>query len=211
MNDSNSSSNRQNIGLFGNTGKVHFQDVLQGELGNCSFLSAVSSIAYKYPKQCLFKMQNISKNIEDVSFWLPLLETAYGCYNHIETQLDISAEDNGIFWIPLQDFKENFQRVNVCQLNPNYHQQGIQLQFKKEHQMKVAFQVYEDQTDITLSLVQQDKKFFDQVDQYRYGLSKFMVVKDDFSKWVDEKYSVNQITEIKVTFYDYLMIQLMIQ
>ncbi|KRX05710.1 hypothetical protein PPERSA_09850 [Pseudocohnilembus persalinus] len=94
-------------------------------------------------------------------------------------------ENDGKFWININDFVKEFKAVTVNYLVEDYLYTSYQISLKKTNMSLVRFNVKYDNTHIFIGIQQKDERHF-LPNTYKYSLLKLILVKEDTESYIDD-------------------------
>ncbi|KRX05712.1 hypothetical protein PPERSA_09852 [Pseudocohnilembus persalinus] len=120
--------------------------------------------------------------------------------DELKQKLNFTNEDDGIFWIKVEDFIKQFQNVTSNYVNESYTYDSIKIQTKEKTSILLKFNVKEDNTHAFLEITQKDQRHFEPKDKYNYSYARILCCSGDFQEWIGDNEGKNRNITLEGTF-----------
>lgn len=119
----------------------------------------------------------------------------------LKLQLDYSDEDDGIFWMTVQDFCNHYASVYANHLQEDYVYTSQKVDFSQVKQKLILFEVNEDNTHAYITIQQKDQRnYVNEPVNYKYGLITLIVADEQFTQFKGDKYTMLRECFFESTF-----------
>ena len=106
----------------------------------------------------------------------------------LKKELSYRDENDGIFWMNIEDFIDNFGQISVCRYNKNNVTTSLPLKFPEtENGFKAFYMGVHNQTEGYLTLIQKDHRHYLNTD-YEYSLVRVILLQINRNSRSLEKY-----------------------
>ncbi|KRX05713.1 hypothetical protein PPERSA_09853 [Pseudocohnilembus persalinus] len=118
----------------------------------------------------------------------------------LKRQLYFTDEDDGIFWIKVEDFVKQFHYVTANYVKESYQYDSIKIPTKKNHSILLKFNIKEDNTHAFLEITQKDSRHFESKDKYNYSYARILCCSGDFQEWIGDNEGKERNISLEGTF-----------
>ncbi|KAL4468366.1 hypothetical protein ABPG72_012260 [Tetrahymena utriculariae] len=110
-------------------------------------------------------------------------------------------EEDGSFWMNIQDFCKYFEGVGACQIQESAKYNSISFKLAQSNQAIIKLQVVKKSKHLTVSLNQKDMRHFNNDEsKYKYSFATFILIKkeqDGTIKWIGGEFDVERNITIR--------------
>ncbi|EGR28521.1 hypothetical protein IMG5_173770 [Ichthyophthirius multifiliis] len=113
----------------------------------------------------------------------------------LKEQLNLKNENDGSFWIQVEDFVKYYEGIGLCQIKDNYKCNSIKVDMDNQQNAAIVKLIIKQRQVGWITLNQDDSRFFKQ-DIYNYSFSTIIVTKHNFEtnqiQWVSGNFDYDR-------------------
>lgn len=106
--------------------------------------------------------------------------------DELKEELKVEKRNDGVFWMSIEDFSDSFEQVGVSMVEKDFFSDAVVVDMTESNKSIVVFSL-DQESEVTISVDQMDRKSFEKSEGYRYSYMRISVgrIGEDDIQFVD--------------------------